>query len=85
VGYVAYLGQQAYRFTDNDGTPAQKSVDWFLFTTTDTTATALLAEGFVAAQWCDFPDALTARIRPWARGWRLLRTRPSWLGAARGC
>ncbi|WBB92112.1 NUDIX domain-containing protein [Verrucosispora sp. WMMC514] len=58
--YVAYLGQEAYRFTDHDGTPARKTVDWFLFAATDTTATARQSEGFVAAQWHDLPDALTA-------------------------
>ncbi|GAA0408450.1 hypothetical protein GCM10009541_59440 [Micromonospora gifhornensis] len=58
--YVAYLGQEAYHFTDRDGTPAQKTVDWFLFATTDTNATARQTEGFVAAQWHDLPDALTA-------------------------
>ncbi|QOC90856.1 NUDIX domain-containing protein [Micromonospora craniellae] len=58
--YVAFLGQEAYRFTDHDGTPARKTVDWFLVAATDTTATARQAEGFVAAQWHDLPDALTA-------------------------
>ncbi|MEU6022652.1 NUDIX domain-containing protein [Micromonospora sp. NPDC047134] len=58
--YVAYLGQEAYRFTAHDGTPAQKTIDWFLFATTDTAATARQTEGFVAAQWHDLPDALTA-------------------------
>ncbi len=58
--YVAYLGQEAYHFTDHDGTPAQKTVDWFLFATTDTNATPRQTEGFVTAQWHDLPDALTA-------------------------
>ncbi|MFV2103684.1 NUDIX domain-containing protein [Micromonospora sp. LOL_024] len=58
--YVAYLGQEAYHFTDHDGMPARKTVDWFLFAAIDTTATARQTEGFVAAQWHDLPDALTA-------------------------
>jgi 8-oxo-dGTP pyrophosphatase MutT (NUDIX family) len=59
VGYAGYLGQQAYRFTDRDGTPAAKSVDWFLLTADDSATTARLEEGFTAARWIDPDDAAT--------------------------
>ncbi len=58
--YAAYLGQQSYAFIDNDSTPAEKTVDWFLFTTTDTTTAPAGDEGFVAAHWVGAPEARTA-------------------------
>jgi 8-oxo-dGTP pyrophosphatase MutT (NUDIX family) len=60
VVYAGYLGQQAYRFTDNDSTPAAKTVDWFLVAapdTTTTTTTARREEGFTAARWVDLTTA----------------------------
>lgn len=59
VSYAGYLGQQAYRFTDKDGTPAAKSVDWFLLTADDSATTPRLEEGFTAARWVDPNDAAT--------------------------
>jgi 8-oxo-dGTP pyrophosphatase MutT (NUDIX family) len=58
--YAAYLGQQSYTFIDNDSTPAEKSVDWFLFTTSDTTTAPAAEEGFVAARWVGAREARTA-------------------------
>ncbi|MER7006272.1 NUDIX domain-containing protein [Dactylosporangium sp. NPDC000555] len=57
VIYAGYLGQQAYRFTDNDGTPAAKTVDWFLFAADDTTALTRGEEGFTTARWIDLDTA----------------------------
>ncbi|MEV1013083.1 NUDIX domain-containing protein [Micromonospora sp. NPDC049801] len=58
--YGAYLGQEKYVFTDNDGSPAAKTVDWFLFTTATTTTTPARDEGFVQARWLDAPAARRA-------------------------
>ncbi|MET8553303.1 NUDIX domain-containing protein [Micromonospora zamorensis] len=55
--YGAYLGQEKYVFTDSDGSPAAKTVDWFLFTTATTAATPARDEGFVQARWLDAPAA----------------------------
>lgn len=60
VRYVAYLGRQAYGFTDDDGAPAEKTVEWFLFATDSQVTTAAAAEGFVGARWYDLDDAQTA-------------------------
>ena len=51
--YAAYLGRDSYDFVDNDGVPATKTVDWFLFTTTDTTTSPRLEEGFVGCRWLE--------------------------------
>ncbi|WP_432049434.1 NUDIX domain-containing protein [Verrucosispora sp. NA02020] len=58
--YSAYLGQEAYTFTDNDGVPAAKTVDWFLFTATTTAITPAQDEGFVEARWLDAAAARQA-------------------------
>ncbi|MEV6813181.1 NUDIX domain-containing protein [Micromonospora sp. NPDC051296] len=58
--FSAYLGQEAYTFTDNDGAPAAKTVDWFLFTATTTATTPAEDEGFVEARWLDAPAARQA-------------------------
>ncbi|PZG15062.1 NUDIX domain-containing protein [Micromonospora craterilacus] len=58
--YSGYLGQEAYTFTDNDGAPAVKTVDWFLFTATTTATTPARDEGFVEARWLDSPAARQA-------------------------
>ncbi|MET8041512.1 NUDIX domain-containing protein [Micromonospora sp. NPDC005215] len=58
--YGAYLGQEKYVFTDNDGSPAAKTVDWFLFTTATTATTPAWDEGFVQARWLDAPAARRA-------------------------
>ncbi|MCG5450974.1 NUDIX domain-containing protein [Micromonospora hortensis] len=58
--YGAYLGQEKYVFTDNDGSPAAKTVDWFLFATATTAATPARDEGFVQARWLDAPAARRA-------------------------
>ncbi|MEV6924539.1 NUDIX domain-containing protein [Dactylosporangium sp. NPDC051485] len=57
TSYAGYLGQQAYHFTDNDGTPAAKTVDWFLFAADDTSTLARREEGFSAARWVDLEAA----------------------------
>jgi 8-oxo-dGTP pyrophosphatase MutT (NUDIX family) len=57
VLYAGYLGRQAYGFTDNDGTPATKTVDWFLFAADDTTTLARQEEGFTTARWIDLDTA----------------------------
>ncbi|MFD0583089.1 NUDIX domain-containing protein [Dactylosporangium darangshiense] len=57
VIYAGYLGQQAYRFTDNDGTSAAKTVDWFLFAADGSTALVRGEEGFTAARWIDLDAA----------------------------
>ncbi|MBQ0897241.1 NUDIX domain-containing protein [Micromonospora sp. U56] len=62
--YSAYLGQEAYMFTDNDGTPAAKTVDWFLFTTGTTATTPARDEGFVQAHWLEAPAARQAASHP---------------------
>lgn len=62
--YSAYLGQEAYTFTDNDGTPAAKTVDWFLFTTATTATTPARDEGFVQAHWLKAPAARQAASHP---------------------
>ncbi|MET8307777.1 NUDIX domain-containing protein [Micromonospora sp. NPDC005173] len=62
--YSAYLGQEAYTFTDNDGTPAAKTVDWFLFTTATTATTPARDEGFIQAHWLDAPAARQAASHP---------------------
>lgn len=59
VRYVAYLGRQAYGFTDDDGTPAEKTVDWFLFATDSQATTTETAEGFLSARWCALDEAQT--------------------------
>lgn len=64
VRYVAYLGRQAYGFTDADGAPAEKTVEWFLFATDSQVTTAAAAEGFVSARWYDLDDARTAISHP---------------------
>ncbi|MEV1107835.1 MULTISPECIES: NUDIX domain-containing protein [unclassified Micromonospora] len=58
--YGAYLGQEKYVFTDSDGSPAAKTVDWFLFTTATTATTPARDEGFVQARWLDAPAARRA-------------------------
>jgi 8-oxo-dGTP pyrophosphatase MutT (NUDIX family) len=58
VIYAGYLGRQAYEFTDNDGTPAAKTVDWFLFAADDTIALARQEEGFTTARWIDLDSAV---------------------------
>ncbi|MCG5467044.1 NUDIX domain-containing protein [Micromonospora sp. MED01] len=58
--YGAYLGQEKYVFTDNDGSPAAKTVDWFLFTTATTAATPARDEGLVEARWLDASAARRA-------------------------
>ena len=58
--YAAYLGQQSYAFIDNDSTRAEKTVDWFLFTTPNTATAPARDEGFVAAHWVGAADARTA-------------------------
>lgn len=60
VRYVAYLGQQSYRFTDRDQVPASKTVDWFLLTADDTTTSINEAEGFRAARWLPLDEAMAA-------------------------
>ncbi|WP_433608043.1 NUDIX domain-containing protein [Dactylosporangium sp. CA-139114] len=55
--YAGYLGQQAYHFTDDDGTPAAKTVDWFLFAADDTSTLARREEGFSAARWVELEAA----------------------------
>src|SRR5947209_4262688 len=60
VMYVAYLGQLTYSFTDNDGTPAEKTVDWFLFAANDMATVAQEAEGFVGARWFGLNEAMAA-------------------------
>ncbi|MEU5945941.1 NUDIX domain-containing protein [Micromonospora sp. NPDC047465] len=62
--YSAYLGQEAYTFIDNDGTPAAKTVDWFLFTTATTATTPARDEGFVQARWLEAPAARRAASHP---------------------
>ncbi|MFG1881951.1 NUDIX domain-containing protein [Micromonospora sp. NPDC049102] len=62
--YSAYLGQEAYTFTDNDGTPAAKIVDWFLFSTSTITTTPARDEGFVQARWLEAPAARQAASHP---------------------
>ncbi|MGC4856548.1 NUDIX domain-containing protein [Micromonospora sp. DT4] len=62
--YSAYLGQEAYTFTDNDGTPAAKTVDWFLFTTATTATTPARDEGFVQARWLEASAARQAASHP---------------------
>jgi len=58
TSYAGYLGQQAYHFTDNDGTPAAKTVDWFLFAAdADASILARREEGFSAARWVDLEAA----------------------------
>lgn len=62
--YSAYLGQDAYTFTDNDGAPAAKIVDWFLFTTSSTATTPARDEGFVQARWLGASAARQASSHP---------------------
>ncbi|MDG4807188.1 NUDIX domain-containing protein [Micromonospora sp. WMMD1120] len=62
--YSGYLGQEAYTFTDNDGMPAAKVVDWFLFTTSTTVTTPAREEGFVQARWLEAPAARQAASHP---------------------
>lgn len=62
--YSAYLGQEAYTFTDNDGMPAAKVVDWFLFTTSTTVTTPAREEGFVQARWLEASAARQAVSHP---------------------
>lgn len=57
ASYAGYLGQEAYEFTDNDGTPAAKTVDWFLLTTATTATDARTTEGFTNASWLTFDQA----------------------------
>jgi 8-oxo-dGTP pyrophosphatase MutT (NUDIX family) len=62
--YVGYLGNQSYEFVDDDGTPACKLVDWFLFATHDATATARETEGFATARFLTFDQAVAASSHP---------------------
>ncbi|MFG1885986.1 NUDIX domain-containing protein [Micromonospora sp. NPDC049102] len=62
--YSAYLGREAYTFTDNDGMPAAKVVDWFLFTTSTTVTTPAREEGFVRARWIEASAARQAASHP---------------------
>jgi 8-oxo-dGTP pyrophosphatase MutT (NUDIX family) len=57
LAYAGYLGQDSYAFTDNDGQPAAKTVDWFLLTTGDPTTNVRAGEGFTAARWVDLAQA----------------------------
>lgn len=58
--YAGFLGQQSYEFTDNDGAPARKSVDWFLFAADDHAVHARDTEGFHRAEFLAFDEALAA-------------------------
>lgn len=64
VAFAGYLGQESYRFTDNDGTPAAKTVDWFLLAADDTATTARAAEGFTATRWLTFDQATEVASHP---------------------
>jgi 8-oxo-dGTP pyrophosphatase MutT (NUDIX family) len=54
--YIAFLGQQGYSFTDRDGAPATKTVDWFLFAADILRVEPSAEEGFVAAHWLPFEE-----------------------------
>lgn len=58
--YVSYLGQQSYGFTDDDGAPAEKTVDWFMFAAHSMSFAVRRDEGFTGARWLDLDDALAA-------------------------
>lgn len=58
--YVGFLGRQSYEFVDDDGTPARKTVDWFLAGTDDEPAPARDTEGFQTAELLSFDDASDA-------------------------
>jgi 8-oxo-dGTP pyrophosphatase MutT (NUDIX family) len=60
LAYVGFLGQQRYTFTDYDGSPAEKTVDWFLFATEIGPVQPRAVEGFVSARWQSFSDAADA-------------------------
>lgn len=64
LSYAGYLGREGYAFTDNDGTPAAKTVDWFLLTTSVLGAEARAAEGFTGVRWLTFDDAVQAASHP---------------------
>ncbi|MBT8224387.1 MAG: NUDIX domain-containing protein [Dactylosporangium sp.] len=64
LAYAGYLGQDHYAFTDNDGQPAAKTVDWFLLTTDDPTTSILAGEGFTAARWVDLDQAADVATHP---------------------
>lgn len=68
--YAGFLGRQSYAFTDDDGAPARKSVDWFLFATGgfatgdfatgDHAVHAQETEGFHRVEFLAFDEALAA-------------------------
>ncbi|MBT8227426.1 MAG: NUDIX domain-containing protein [Dactylosporangium sp.] len=64
LAYAGYLGQDSYAFTDNDGQPAAKTVDWFLLTTGDPTTNVRAGEGFTAARWVDLDQAASVASHP---------------------